>query len=190
METIKVVLTPLDWSGISAITSILMLLVNVFLLVSIIFAYRTIKEEVKNRDSSLLLWAMNEMSKIKEDLSALQNAGVYALGELGEDGYEVQWSQETLDSAYRVSIIMQRLSYMTNANLISREHFSNMWGPAFVKSWTLLEPYIHHKRYTNGEPLTLKDGAYSRNDFEKYALYCLSLNKLSGTQMNKRTSTY
>lgn len=167
MDTIKVVLTPLDWSGISAITSIFMLLINVFLLVSVIYAYRTIKEEVKNRDSSLLLWAMNEMSKIKEDLSALQNAGEYASGELGAEDHDVLWSQETLDSAYRVSIIMQRLSYMANANLISTKHFSNLWGPALVKSWDLLEPYVHHKRYINGEPLTLKEGAYSRNDFER-----------------------
>lgn len=67
MDSIKVVHTPLDWSGVSAITSILMLFINVFLLVSVIFAYRTIRVEVKNRDSSLLLWAMEEMKNIKPD---------------------------------------------------------------------------------------------------------------------------
>ena len=177
MDSIKVVLTPLDWSGVSAITSVLMLLINVFLLISVIFAYRTLKEEVKNRDSNLLLWGMNEMSQIKGDLTLLQNAGIYAINELGRDDYEVIWPQQTLDAAYRVSIIMQRLSYMAMADLISKEHFSKMWGPAFVKSWTLLEPYIHHKRHMNGEPLTLDKGAYSRNDFEKYARYCMGLDK-------------
>jgi hypothetical protein len=176
MEAIEIALNPIDWSGVSAITSILMLLINVFLLVSVIFAYRTIKEGVKNRDSSLLLWAMDEMSKIKPDLSLLRNAGVYAHGELGSENHEVAWSQQAIDAGYRISIVMQRLSYMAIADLISKEHFSKMWGPAFVNAWTLLEPYIHHKRYVNGEPLTLKDGAYSRNDFEKYALYCTELN--------------
>ena len=176
METIELALTPLDWSGVSAITSILMLLINVFLLVSVIFAYRTIREEVKNRDSSLLLWAMDEMSKIKLDLSSLHNADLYAYGELGSEDHEVAWSKETIDSAYRVSIIMQRLSYMAMSGLISKDHFSKMWGPAFIKAWGSLEPYIHHKRFVNGEPLTLKDGAYSRNDFEKYVLYCSELN--------------
>lgn len=176
MDTLKVVLTPLDWSGVSAITSVLMLLINVVLVVSVIFAYRTIKEEVKNRDSSLLLWGMDEMSKIKPDLSELQKADVYAHGELGADDFEVQWSEETIQAAYRVSIILQRLSYMAMADLISKEHFSKMWGPAFVKYWTILEPYIHHIRFKNNEPLTLKGGAYSRNDFEKYALHCMGLN--------------
>lgn len=177
MELIELALNPLDWSGVSAITSILMLLINVFLLLSIIFAYRTIKEEVKNRDSSLLLWAMDEMSKIKSDLALLRDAGVYAIGELGNEGYEAAWPKETIEAAYRVSIVMQRLSYMAMSGLISKEHFSKMWGPAFVRAWASLEPYIHHKRSLNGEPLTLAEGAYSRNDFEKYALYCKELSR-------------
>jgi len=172
MESVQVTLNPLDWSGVSAITSILMLFINFFLLVSVIFAYRTIKEEVKNRDSSLLLWAMDEMSKVKSDLSLLHAAGDYSNGELGSDDHKVSWSQETVDAAYRVSIVMQRLSYMAMSGLISKEHFSKMWGPAFVKAWNTLEPFIHHRRFLNGEPLTLAEGAYSRNDFEKYALYC------------------
>lgn len=176
MESVQVALNPLDWSGVSAITSILMLFINFFLLVSVIFAYHTIKEEVKNRDSTLLLWAMDEMSKIKSDLSLLRDAGDYANGELGSEEYEVAWSKETVDAAYRVSIVMQWLSYMAMSGLISREHFSKMWGPAFAKAWDSLEPYIHHKRFLNGEPLTLAEGAYSRNDFEKYALYCKDLN--------------
>lgn len=175
MESIKIVLTPLDWSGISAITSILMLVINIFFLISVIYAYRTIKEEVKNRDSSLLLWAMEEISKIKPDLLCLEQAGVYANGDLGTNSFEVQWPQKTLESAYKVSIIMQRLSYMANSGLISKEHFSKMWGPAFIKSWNHLEPYIHHKRSENNEPITLKDGAYSRNDFERYSIYCNTL---------------
>lgn len=176
MESIQVALNPLDWSGVSAITSILMLFINFFLLVSVIFAYRTIKEEVKNRDSSLLLWAMDEMSKIKSDLSFLHDAGNFGSGELGSENHEIVWSQETVEAAYRVSIVMQRLSYMAMSGLISKEHFSKMWGPAFIKAWDALEPYIHHKRFLNGEPLTLAEGAYSRNDFEKYALYCRELN--------------
>lgn len=104
MESVQVALNPLDWSGVSAITSILMLFINFFLLVSVIFAYRTIKEEVKNRDSSLLLWAMDEMSKIKSDISLLYAAGDYANGEIGSENHQVAWSQETVDAAYRVSI--------------------------------------------------------------------------------------
>ncbi|APP04896.1 MULTISPECIES: hypothetical protein [Vibrio] len=162
MDSIKVVHTPLDWSGVSAITSILMLFINVFLLVSVIFAYRTIRVEVKNRDSSLLLWAMEEMKNIKPDSQKIHEAGVYAHGELGSTDYEVQWSRETIDPAYRVSILMQRLSYMAMSELISKEHFAKMWGPDFSKSWTLLEPYVHHKRFLNGEKLTLKEGAHNK----------------------------
>lgn len=112
MESVQVALNPLDWSGVSAITSILMLFINFFLLVSVIFAYRTIKEEVKNRDSSLLLWAMDEMSKIKSDLSLLHSAGDYANEKPWSENHEIVWSQDTVDAAYRVSIVMQRLSYM------------------------------------------------------------------------------
>src|SRR5690554_3896178 len=132
MDSVVLALNPLDWSGVSAITSILMLLINVFLLVSVIFAYRTIKEEVKSRDSNLLLWAMDEISKIKPDLSLLHRADSYLCGELGSENYNVAWSTETVDAAYRVSIVMQRLSYMAMSGLISKEHFSKMWGPAFV----------------------------------------------------------
>ncbi|GAL31210.1 hypothetical protein JCM19239_2569 [Vibrio variabilis] len=99
---------------------------------------------------------------------------MYADGVLGEEGFQVKWSEKELESAYKVSIVMQRLSYMAMAELISIEHFSKMWGPAFVKAWVALEPYVHHKRHTNGEPLKLAEGAYSRNDFEKYAYYCMA----------------
>lgn len=119
---------------------------------------------------------MDEMSKIRPDLSLLHNAGLYAKGELGGEDHAVVWPQETIDAAYRVSIIMQRLSCMAMSGLISKEHFSKMWGPSFAKTWMSLKPYILHKRFLNGEPIKLEDGACSRNDFEKYALYCMGLN--------------
>ncbi|MFC0444264.1 hypothetical protein ACFOD1_03015 [Pseudidiomarina halophila] len=175
MQSLEVVLNPLDWDGVSAIASVLMLFINLFLLISIIFAYRTIKEEVKNRDSTLLIWAMEEMSKIKPDIHVLKDAGEYASGQLGKSTHKVKWSGELRAAAQRVSVTMQRLSYMAEADLISKEHFSNMWGPMFADAWNRLEPFVQHKRHLEREPLTLADGAYSRKDFEKFARYCEAL---------------
>lgn len=67
---------------------------------------------------------------------------------------------------------MQRLSYMANAGLISQEHFIAMWGPTFASAWDVLEVWVKHKRLKNGEAMELKDGAYSRKDFEVFALLC------------------
>lgn len=182
MQSLEVVLNPLDWDGVSAIASILMLFINLFLLISIIFAYRTIKEEVKNRDSSLLIWSMEEMTKIKPDIRLLSGAGEYAMGELGKKSHKVKWSDDELAAAQRVSVTMQRLSYLAEAELISKEHFSNMWGPMFTDAWTKLEPYIQHKRHAKGEPLSLADGAYSRKDFERFAQYCAQIKSASSAQ--------
>lgn len=179
MESLEVVLNPLDWDGVSAITSVLMLLINLFLLISVIFAYRTIKEEVKNRDSSLLIWAMDEMSKIKPDMHVLKQAGTYGKGNLATapEDYCVLWSSDELKAAHRVSITLQRLAYMAMSGLISDEHFSKMWGPTFISTWAKLKPYVHHLRVQNDEPMELDDGGYSRNDFERYALHCKALEK-------------
>lgn len=56
--------------------------------------------------------------------------------------------------------------------MISKVHFKNMWGRTFVKTWASLETWVKHKRLKNGEPMELKDGGYSRNDFERFSLEC------------------
>lgn len=172
MTNIELALNPIDWSGVSAIVSALMLILNILLLLSVIIGYKTIKEEVKNRDSSLLQWAMTEISKIKDDTKYLENAGKYCHGDFEDEDFDVLWTKEQIDAAYNVSISLQRLSYMAIEGLISKEHFAKMWGPTFVKQWDILEIYIRHKRHTNGEPLDLESGAFTRKDFEMYVNYC------------------
>ena len=134
-----------------------MLILNILLL-SVIIGYKTIKEEVKNRDSSLLQWAMDQITDIKEYTSILKNSGDYCRGEFEDVDFKVLWSKKEIDAAYNVSIILQRLSYMPTEGLISKEHFSKMWSPTFIKKWNILEKYIHHKRHNNGEPLDLESG--------------------------------
>jgi hypothetical protein len=57
-------------------------------------------------------------------------------------------------------------------NLISRNHFMNIWGPMFLSTWYALEPWVKHKRLDLEEPMTLAQGAYSRIYLEQFALFC------------------
>lgn len=172
MSDIELVLNPIDWAGIGAISSVGMFVLNILLLVSVIIGYRSISEGVKTRDSGLLVWAIEHMSEIKPDIRTLHQAGKFCNGEVGRPNFEIRWSAEEMDAANRVSIVLQRLGYMANSGLISKKHFSEMWGPVVVKAWAACEQFVYFKRLSNDEPILLDEGGYSRKDFEKYARYC------------------
>lgn len=177
MSGIEVVLNPLDWNGISAISSALMLLINIFLLATVMVGFRALREEVKNRDTHVLLWAIGEIEKIKPHIHTVRNAGRYATGAIGSDAYSVKWPSDTQEAANAMSITLQRLSYMAENELISKRHLADMWGPTFTECWELLEDFVQHKRFDHGEPLRLVDGAFSRKDFESYSAYCTARRK-------------
>lgn len=173
LSNITVDLSRFDWQGVSGVSDALMVLLNVILIVSVIVGYKSLKESVLSRDASLLTWAMERMTVIKEDLDALQNAPSYGtLQQVMSANFHSPWVKEVEDAAYRVSVELQRLSYLANSGLISKVHFKKMWGPTFVKAWKLLEVWVKHKRLKNGEPIELKDGGYSRNDFETFSAEC------------------
>ncbi len=174
LNNITIDLSHFDWQGVSAISDALMVLLNVILIASVIVGYRGLKESALSRDASLLVWAMQQMTEIREDLEALYNAPLYGtLAEIKLLDFKSPWPQEVESAAYRVSVELQRLSYLANSGLISKVHFMKMWGPSFVKAWAVLEMWVKHKRIINGEPIDLALGAYSRNDFERFSKECM-----------------
>jgi len=63
-----------------------------------------------------------------------------------------EWNQEIKDALHKeVSIIMQRMGYMALFNLISKQHFINLWGPMFLACWYSIEWYIKDERERLGE---------------------------------------
>ena len=173
MENWEWILNPIDWAGVAAITSVGMFILNIVLLVTVIIGYRSITEAVKTRDSTLLLWAMDEMGNIKPDLLVLNQAGPFSIGKLGEPDFKILWSEDQLAAANRVSIVLQRLGYMATAELISKEHFAELWGPVVISAWKNSKEFVFYKRFQNGEPVLLDEGGFIRKDFEKYAKHCL-----------------
>lgn len=170
----------LTWNSLAAITDILMVVINVILIISIIIGYKSIKESILSRDASLLTWAMERMSLIKEDINIIRNAKPYGtLETIKSKNFISPWEPKIEDAANRVSIELQRLAYLVNSGMISKIHFRKMWGPYFIKAWDVLEIWIKHKRFTNHEPIELESGAYSRNDFEKFAIECKKIKKFN-----------
>ncbi len=111
------------------------------------------------------------MSTIKTEINIISKAPNYGtIEEIKKSNFVSPWSLEEEAAAQKVSVELQRLAYMANSGLISKTHFKKMWGKTFTDSWIKLEIWVKHKRLKNNEPIELKDGAFSRNDFEKFAM--------------------
>lgn len=166
-------LSRFDWQGVSGVSDVLMVMLNVILIVSVIVGYRSLKESVMSRDATLLVWAMERMTAIKRDLRALGDAPPYgSLQEIRSPGFTSPWTKDLEKAAYRVSVELQRLSYMANSGLISKVHFRKMWGANIAEAWELLETWVKHRRLTRGEPTEVSEGADTRRDFELFAKEC------------------
>lgn len=142
------------------------MVLNVVLIASLIIGYRGIREAATARNADMLVWAIGPIEEVKPDLAVLFDAPVY-LHRNAEDGVEESgWSDAQLEAAQRVSVRLQRLSYLARTGMISKEHLIEMWAPTFVRSWERLEPWVKDLRVSNREPAAIEDGAFSRKDFE------------------------
>ena len=180
LNQIDIKLSTFDWSGVSGVAEVLMVLLTVLLLYGLKQGSRNIKESSLSREAEILRWAMEEMDKLKPQIKLLTDAHKrlpYCNCDIGyshSDEFISDWNEEELKAAHAVSITMQRIGYMAYNNLISKDHFMNLWGPMYLSIWYSLERWIKHKRIELKEPLEIKDGAYSRKYLEEYALYCES----------------
>lgn len=166
-------LSVFDWQAVEAIATWVTVFLNIFLLATVWFGFRSLKESALSRDASSLIWAFQCMNGIKEDLGTIQCAQPYGtLSDIKSPSFVTPWKPEVEEAAYRVSVELQRLSYFANSGLISKVHLQKMWGPTFAEAWRLLEVWVKNVRLRNGEPLELNEGAFSRNDFEKFAREC------------------
>lgn len=162
-----------DWQAVSAIATVFTSILNIIVIVTVIVGYRSLKESILSRDASLLTWAIQCMSEIKEDLDKVRQAPPYGKSsDIKSPSFKTPWQQEEEKAAYRISVVLQRLSYLANSGLISKIHLQKIWGPTFAEAWDLVETWVKYKRFKKGEPIELSDGAFSRNDFEKFALEC------------------
>ncbi|MCL1099717.1 hypothetical protein [Shewanella gelidii] len=169
-------LTTFDWNGVSGITNILMVVLTGLLLYGLKQGSNNIKESALSRDADILRWAMSEMDKLKPDIRLITDAhkkhNYCNCPNAHQKIHECNWDIEELAAAQRVSITMQRIGYMALHNLISRNHFTNLWGPMYLSTWYALEAWVKHKRLDLDEPLSIKEGAYSRMYLEQFAIYC------------------
>ncbi|MGI1986428.1 hypothetical protein [Shewanella glacialipiscicola] len=172
----KVQLTTFDWNGVSGLTNILMVFLTAFLLYSLRQGSKNIKESALSRDADILRWAMAEMDILKPAIRVLTDAHKRIAYCQCTDNhikeFECNWTPEELLAAQEVSVKLQRIGYMALHNLISRNHFMNIWGPMYLSTWYSLEPWVKHKRLEMDEPLTIEEGAYSRMYLEQFAQYC------------------
>lgn len=172
----KVQLSTFDWNGVSGLTNILMVFLTILLLYSLRQGSKNIKESALSRDADILRWAMAEMDILKPAIRVLTHAHKRVPYCQCPDGhvkeFECNWTNEELLAAQEVSIKLQRIGYMALHNLISRNHFMNIWGPMYLSTWYSLEPWVKHKRLELDEPLTIEKGAYSRMYLEQFAQYC------------------
>ena len=160
-------LAVLNWSGVQAGIAFFSALLTTFLLVGLWQGKKTLKESRNTRDADILRWTMDLMSDLKKHITIVtdeyKDKGPYT---------KEKWNDQANKSANEVSIQLQRIGYMANHDLISKEHFKNIWGPMYLSTWWSLEEWVKQKRETLEEPREIKDGAFSRMYFEEYALFC------------------
>lgn len=153
-------LTPIDWSGVSGMADILMVIINLLLLATVWQGIRNIRETRKSRDAEMMNLVLEQIQAIKP-----------AMRELHHLPRPIDWAndQEAQANANTISIGLQRIGYLGASGLINKKHLIEMWGPTFVAQWNLIGPFVQDLRKKNGEPEHLKDGAFSRKDFERFA---------------------
>jgi len=175
-DNFKVQLATFDWNGVSGLTNVFMVILTLFLLYGLKQGANNIKESSLSRDADILRWAMTEMDLLKPAIKILTDAhkrSPYCSNEETHlKDFVSDWTKEELTAAQEVSVKLQRIGYMALHNLISRNHFMNIWGPMYLSVWYSLEPWVKHKRLDLGEPLTINEGAYSRIYLEQFAIYC------------------
>jgi hypothetical protein len=126
-----------------------------------------------SRDASLLIWTMDSMKESSLLLKTIQEAPYYgSLTDIQQPWFKSPWSVDVESAAYDLSVVLQEVAYIANQGLISKQHLKNLWGPIFVRAWDMLEVWVKFKRHTNNEPLEINKGAFSRIDFEIFAVEC------------------
>ncbi|MDP5145062.1 hypothetical protein ORI98_01225 [Shewanella sp. ULN5] len=175
-DEFQIQLTTFDWNGVSGLTNILMVILTGLLLYGLKQGSNNIKESALSRDADILRWAMAEMDLLKPAIRIITEAhkrNAYCNCQFKHElEFESCWSVEELAAAQEVSVKLQRIGYMALHNLISRNHFMNVWGPMYLSIWYSLEAWVIHKRLELNEPAKIEDGAYSRIYLEQFALYC------------------
>ena len=175
-EELQVELNRFDWSAVSGISNAVMVVLSILLLAGLRQGSKSIKESSLSRDADILRWAMSEMDELKPQIRTITDAykrkPFCSCENEHIKEFESTWGKDELDAAQSVGVKLQRIGYMANQNLISRDHFMNMWGPMYLASWYSLEAWVKHKRLKLDEPQNISDGAYSRMYFEEYAKYC------------------
>lgn len=173
---LKIELNRFDWSGVSGISDVIMVLLSILLLVGLRQGSKSIKESSLSRDADILRWAMSEMDALKPHIRIITDAHKRSpfcnCDNEHIKEFESSWKKEELDAAQIVGVNLQRIGYMSLHNLISRNHFMNIWGPMYLASWYALEYWVKHKRLELNEPQNIADGAFSRMYLELYATYC------------------
>jgi hypothetical protein len=156
-------LDPINWSGVSAMADVFLIVINVLLLASIVLGVRSLHETKKSRDADMMTLVLEQIEPIKADMRLLAQSGTYEAWKNND---------ETKRAAQNISVRLQRLAYMGRTGLINQKHLIEMWGPTFVKQWQTLKPFVQDVRVNNQEPANLEDGAFSRKDFELFAAIC------------------
>jgi hypothetical protein len=150
---------PIDWTAIAAIAATIQTLLAILVIISVWYARKSLHESRNSRAAEVLIWAAEQMDAIKPDIARLNAAD--------QDFHK--WSAEEEMAANRITVRFQRLGYMARQALIDKGHFRRMWGRDFVVLWAKLGEWVIELRRRNGEPLTVKDGAFSRVDFQLLA---------------------
>ena len=159
-------LNVLNWDGVQAIIAFFSTVLTSVLLIGLWQGKKTLSESRNTRDADILRWTMDLMSDLKVDIKIVTD-------EYKKKGsYNKNWTKQAKNAANNVSIQLQRIGYMANNDLISKEHFKNLWGPMYLSTWWSLEEWVKLKRVELDEPREIKDGAYSRMYFEEYAIFC------------------
>lgn len=149
------------WNIIIAFTAIATVVINALLVVSIFLAKNQLVESQKSRNSQLLLWTIEQIERKNDSQRVV----------LRPD-FDFRKDDDARQHAWTISVLYQQVGHFAISGLIDGDIIKQTWGLNFVRSWNALVPFVAHVRHSNKEGISLKDGAFSRKDFETFAAEC------------------
>ena len=137
-------LNPIDWSGVSGVADILMVLINIFLLATVWHGIRNIRETRKTRDADMMNLVLQQVQAIKPAISELKQKE--------SQGLDWDSDEEARKRAHEITIGLQRLAYLGVTGMINKRHLIEMWGQCSSTSGIVSGPMSERFGSRTGNP--------------------------------------
>lgn len=148
----------IDWTAIQGAASVLALIVNAIVALSLFVSIRALRQAEATKESAIFIWALDRIREVRPTMNAIRDCAG-----------DPRWLGENRDQVMKVLDVIQMITFMAEEGVIDRQKIINMWGKSIVEQWVFLNGFVREFREKIGEPATAADGAFFARSFEKFA---------------------